>query len=557
MKTGYVADDAMNSSFTGGLQVEKLTAIDTANKIVKSWIVEQGRWFPVGFYYGYAQWHLIHSIVIYKALQVLGVVVASGLTWWLMRLLGYSRALASLVILAFTCIIQLRAYFDSILSFTQLMPLVWSGITASLIFFVYWIRKRKALLALGSLLFLALAMSTYEGMQLLFPLYVLVAYFLTRNWRRTILFSIPPALLCAFFLGLTFWLRAQASVGAGGPYAASYDKGEIFYTVSDQILAALPLSYKIFDPQGVFAGQPGSPMFPSIAVGAAAFLIAGILARGVSREGRPVGQEPVPAVGWLAGFGVLLAVLASLPIGLSTRYQGELIAGLGHVQTFLGYIGVGMIIAALLCGLVRRFHRVGVVAAAILLAAVATLSYRANEQVVANLQPARWSYDNEVSAMEAGLFDRVTVFSALFAANQGQSPWQNAYFYRQFSGKTVSVEPVEKYNPTEVTPRRQGCDSSKPGRVWTSAELRGDRGYVYLTCIDYQSGGDTYVYLSGISRSDVIAVAGLKRPNEPDAYKTWTRAGKEALIPVRGHAGLYRLNAPGPIDPRTFRLLFS
>lgn len=550
-----MADDAINSSFSGVLRVDKITALDLANSIVGKWISEQGRWFPLGWYYGYAQWHLVPSIAVYKVLQVLGVMVASGLTWWLVRVLGYSRSAASLVILSVTCIIQLRGYFDSILSFSQLMPLVWSGVVCSLIFFAYWLKRRKVWLLALSVLFFVLARSTYEGIELLFPLYVLTAYLFTRSWKQTAIASITPALFCGFFLVLTQWLRSRASAGEGGPYAASFDPSEIFYTASDQVIAAVPLTYQLFDPQGIFAPAQAPGLMPGVIVGLVALALAAALTLAVGQHAAE-GEARSPGASWLVAMGLLVVLLASLPISLSARYQGELIAGLGHVQTFIGYFGVGMVIAGFFFALASRHRRTGAVVSALLLGLLATFTYRANEIVVAHLEPGRWFYDAETNAMKAGLFEQVTPFSTLFSPLQGLSPWQTRGFYQQFSGKTLYLDPVEKYNPVEVRPRRQGCDSNEPGRVWTKTELTGDKGYVYLTCIDYRGAQDTYVYLTGVSRSDVIAVAGLKRPDEPDAYRIWGSPGAKALQPVAGRPGVYRLLAPEPIDPRTFRLLW-
>lgn len=557
LRTGYIADDAINSSFTGALQLKGVSAWDAANSVSNGWVHNQGRWAPLGFYWAYGEWHLLHSLLAYKLLQIAAVLVAGSFTWVLLRRVGYGRAAAALAVLLAGVVIQLRVYYDPILSFTQGTAIVWCLYSGSLILFALWLRRRKFGWLAGSLVLLFLACATYEGPALMFPLFWLVAWRLAPSLRGAARAAIAPTILSLAFLVLGAVLRSRASAGAGGPYAPSFNLKEVVFTTTDQFLAAVPLSYRIFDPSNLFPNRLDTNLPLSIAIGLAAALCAWLILRRCSApeglfESSFAGRRNL---GWLAAFGAAVVILTGSPIGIAARYQDELVAGLGHIQVFFGYIGVGMIGAALTIACARAI-RGGLIVAAVVIGVIAAVTFSANQVVVESYVPIRQMRDTETSALKAGLFAGVTPGSTLYPAQVATSPWEQDAFYRLNSGVPLAVKPPwELYPLTPATPKRAGCDSDTPGRVFASHDTIGDRGYTALTCVDYGGRGLTHLYLRNLEPNDLFINAELL-PHDGRPARKWGASGQNVLNPVAGRPGIWRLVSPSAINPQSLSIIF-
>lgn len=557
LKTGYIADDAINSSFTGALQLNDISAWAAANSVNNDWVREQGRWAPLGFYWAYAQWHLLHSLLAYKLLQIAGVLAASTFTWILLRRLGFARPTAALAVLVAGAVIQLRVYYDPVLSFSQGMAVVWCLYSGSLALFALWVAKRRPALLVGSLVLLFIACAFYEGPALLFPLFWLVAWRVAPGLGKTARAALAPSLLSCAFLGLGAVLRSQANAGTGGPYAPSFDPREMLYTTTDQLLAAVPLTYRIFDPSGLFPNQLSTSAALAVAIGLAAAICSWLLLRACSAPSGTceVAYSRRRNLGWLGLFGVAVVMLTGAPIGIASRYQGELVAGLGHIQVFFGYIGVGMVGAALAV-MVARKGQLATIAAAALIGIVAALTYSTNEVVAESYVPIRELRETETRALKAGLFEGVTPGSTLYPAQVLSSPWEQDAFYRQNSGVPLAVKPPHELFPlTPVAAEKAGCGRDTPGRVFTSHDTIGNSGYTTLTCIDYGGRGLSLVYLRNLQPGDLFIEAELL-PEGGRPARQWGASGADALSPVAGRPGIWRLTSPSAINPQSLSIIF-
>ena len=555
MRTGYLADDQINSSFTGSIQADGKTVLQAANEIVKSWITVQGRWFPVGFYTGYAQWHVNHSLWLYKLTLVLQALIASGCVWWLARELRASRRVAALIVVAITVAGQFRLSNDPHLAFSGLTQVVMAEIAISLLLHQRWLVRGSRFYLAGSLALFALAASTYEGIYALGPLYVLLVVRERHGLRAWVIATLPIAVVSVFFLGLGSYLRGQATAGTTGPYAPKLDLSEIVATAGDQLVGAVPLTYALFDPQHLFRGPTGVSLLGGIGAGD---VLVGLAAGAVTaallwRAERPSGWSP-----WqTAGLGLGLWVLTALPIGLAARYQAELFAGLAHVPVYFEEIGLAVAAVSLLGALGRRLapagpsHRMAVVVASVLVAALGTLLHRSNEAVVAAVVPEKQARQLEERALAAGLLDDVTDRDVVYLLTP--TPWRTRGFYRQHAGKAFDVRDTSQATVDLPETPGGGCaGSAQLGRVWLGGAVDDGRGWVFRTCQDAPGPRGTVAYVSGVDLS-AAWLSGTRLRADGRASSFGGTAAR-LLRPLPGRPGLRALAVGDPVDPRSLVL---
>jgi hypothetical protein len=219
---------------------------------------------------------------------------------------------------------------------------------------------------------------------------------------------------------------------------------------------------------------------------------------------------------------------------------------------FLGYVGIGMVLAAAGALIVRRFGTVGLAALAVGAGVVTAVTHSANDVVIARTIPAKQARDAETEALHRGLLRAVTPGSTLYLGSP--TIWQNGGFYRQEGGVPLNTAAAETYDSNLPDPRNGGCSSRYPGRLWTSTDIVDGEGMVSLTCLDTPGRGTTLVYLRGLDPADV-AIAAEWRTTDPSlAGGGINGRGNCVLAPVTGSPGIWVLRSRGAIDPRTLHL---
>jgi hypothetical protein len=555
MRTGYLADDQLNSSFTGGLQADGQTALQAANEIVKSWITVQGRWFPVSFYMGYAQWDLNHSLWLYKLTLVLQALIASGCVWWLARELRADRRGSALIVVAITVVTQFRLSNDPHLAFNGLTQIVMAEIAISMVLYQRWLVRGSRAYAAGALALFALAASTYEGVYALGAVYVLLVVRERRGLRAWVLATVPIAVVSVFFLALGTYLRGRATVGTTGPYAPKFSFSEIVYTAGDQLVGAVPLTYALFDPQQLFSGPAGTSLFGGIGVGDVLIGLAVGLVTGTLlwRVERTSAWSP-----WqVAALGLGLWVLTALPIALAARYQAELFAGLAHVPVYFEEIGLAIAGVSLLAALGRRLpsaagsRRGAIIAVSLLVAVLGALLHRSNEAVVAAVIPEKQARQLEERALAAGLLGDVTDRDVLYL--NAPAPWQTQGFFRMHSGKVFDVRDTS-LAAVEIPARPGlGCHgSAELGRVWLGGQIVGSKGWIYRTCEDAPGPQGTTAYVQGLDLTQTW-LSGVRLTRDGGAA-AFGGPGSAMLRPVPGRPRIRALAVDGPVDPRSLTL---
>jgi hypothetical protein len=308
-------------------------------------------------------------------------------------------------------------------------------------------------------------------------------------------------------------------------------------TLARQTSSAFPMSHYLVNPAGLFPRiwDVGSMIkFMATAGGLAVFagtLAACLMSLGYlpTRAEERAGGRPGPG-GWkaeLALIGLLLGVLPAVLISVSARHQAMIRPGIGYTPVYLQYFGVGLVLAVGAWSLLSMLSPGGThrrrarMAMAILVAATAGLTYRANAVVVDTLEKphpynpstrATWGCWNQQrrnleSALRTGLLDEVPDHSVVLLANEYPG-WHDhphsRYFYAMHSGKLLETTPLASCSKGDYC-----WFLSKAGRKPHGPAMRPS---TYLLRDVFQGEGDGYVVLSSDAARD-----GEGRPLPPGA----------------------------------------
>ncbi|MFO0845568.1 MAG: hypothetical protein U0797_24815 [Gemmataceae bacterium] len=427
LETGWVGDDAMNSTLPGYWRVLEVDpATETLAQIRAWWDV--GRFNPLMHVWKNAWFWCVRDLALHKSL----ILALVGLDLWLLyrlsRALGLGREAAALGALLAGLLIQFREYHDPVLAFNGMMQFVAALVLGSLLCLCRYRQTGRARWLVASLALHLAGCLTYECC-----LALCVAHAAWLPWRRAVPF-VAAALLV---LAVNLTVRATGDTPADSPYRMVLRGSLVWKTFTRQCVAALPLSYGAFDPYRCFAGGFAREAVRHLWIGLLVFPVACWLAlRLVSRH------APIP----LALLGTGFFLLPAAPIAVCHRYQWELAAGLGHLPVYLQLLGVAILLLAGLLEANRRLPERG--PARLALAAIAGLAcgaiavgHRAsNEVVVAALRPNYQLRSQLEEQLHAGLLDPVPSGSVLVTEGR---PWEAGLhgpaFYLMHTGKRLDV----------------------------------------------------------------------------------------------------------------------
>lgn len=372
VRTGWFADDASYANLSFAIDTGRISLQSAAWASYSNWLATNGRWYPGLVVEKYAVFSIFQDRLAYKIFLVAISLVALITVWLFIRKLA-SEEFAFTSILGTIACFQIRGYHDPFIAYNGMIQIVTIFLFTSLAEFLTYAESGKRRHLIASLSLYVLACSTYEIAYIWAPLFALAALS-RRNLRQSMVLKLPIAAIGFAFVAGSFILRANARIDPGSLYSTRLDLGAYVAALCDQITAALPLSYLIFNPSKIFLpawhgfGIPLNPITFGIAA-ACAFVVI------------PTSAVPGRRQSWwvLAGLGILLVLLPSIEIPLLLKYQEELKPGLGYLPVFIEYIGVGILIALII---VRTpTSRVARWASILIFAGITSLSAGANEKL--------------------------------------------------------------------------------------------------------------------------------------------------------------------------------
>lgn len=174
LQSPFLGDDAWRESCIRG--ISSLTHADL-DQICWSTVqdyIRDGRWYPLVVYYYPAFYYL--DRLFYKIGEIVFVLINVLLFGYLVQLVTRNKNLFILVLLVAPLFFQFRFYHDPILSYYYLMQIEFALAEASLIFFIWHIRKPQLIKLVVSVFLFAILLLVYEAFYSFCAIYALVGY---------------------------------------------------------------------------------------------------------------------------------------------------------------------------------------------------------------------------------------------------------------------------------------------------------------------------------------------------------------------------------------------
>jgi hypothetical protein len=493
LTTGYTADDLAVSLSPGIRRYHGMSLLGLAWKSNKEWL-QSGRFFPLSWLYVYTVFELFPSLVWYKVF-VLTLIVANLLAFHgLVRRLSGSSGLAALSCLTVAALFQYRLGFDPILGFSGMMQALTLAIVGSLSLLCKRLESGRRRHLTGSLALYALAVLTYEMVYPFVLVHLLLARAYGRGWKEAARVAMPFVAVVTSCAAVSLAVRVFLHPVIDPAYQPNWDPAAYATMFTQQLVAALPLSYFGIDPHQIFKAPlklaEGLPALAAVLLCALAAL---------ARWRGANASEAQPRCWALVAVGLSFWTLPALLVSLSQKYQQVVRFGTGYLTVYVEYFGVGLVLAwaaAQLLAVLPGGVPVRVLGAAVWAGALATLAlvqFAANDWVVRYVEYEPYLRRNLEKGLAAGLIAEVPEGATLLFECPGDDWWRyvyNPYFVCRHGGKRLRVAWSE-HGREDVT----GSSLVYPSDPRPLPEapvaflvqdrmLERDRGYVFLSELD-------------------------------------------------------------------------
>jgi len=410
-----------------------------------------GRLFPFAFY-AYSAFSVLKPLIVYKTATLFIILLDILAFGWLVKTVTRSKYLTYALILAVCVFFQFRIWYEPILSFHFMMPLVLLEILVSLRLYLRFIASGSGKSLAGAAFLYLTALLTYEisySLCLIYPLFSL--WNAGRGPGKGRLHAIGRALrqawiflfLSAFLALLSIYFRSSVPFDKGGAYTITFTPLLFLETFYIQIIGSFPLSYFFFN-RNVFNFtelvrwlQPGDLI---IAAGFGYFFYS-LTARA---------EERVNTFR-LFCLGGAFTALPALLISLSPKHQATPL-GSAYLQVYLQYYGAVLLLAALVLSagrILARFRGPYLVKTAAVLLACAVSSAS-----LVNLLCNRYVADrmNKIGyypmvtiekALKNGLLEDIPDESVILT--DSVSAWDRQEYYYWLLGRKFTAATAEPY----------------------------------------------------------------------------------------------------------------
>jgi hypothetical protein len=437
--SGYYWDDALNSTQYLFERQDGIPLIQNLLSFMGKYLA-LGRINVLSAYYYFLFY--IPSVAAYKALIIALVLACQLVVRVVLTYMTGSLSLGQFTMLLIPLLIQLRAYQDPVSGFYGLMQVLLITILLMAYFFTRYLRggqKRNLIFSLAAYMVGCMIYEVVFPFGLLIPL---LCWAEGISLKQTIKEILPFLLICLVLLGVVLILRLNlptAEVYEGVRF--KWKLSAILRTYGIQLLAALPLSYYTFTDQltameqitladGFFRQSSdeilrGNDTADYLLVWLLVFSAVLIFQRWYTESGNGNGNRALrPAL----ALGLCLFLLPAVTIALSTRYQGQLVPGLGYLPVYISLFGVAIVLALLVNFLLRR-RNAFLQGFLLALIAVVFLVTTQHNRLVTHWMDRVFYYPRQTGeqALESGLFDFLPDNATVISMNPGWYMWEASW----------------------------------------------------------------------------------------------------------------------------------
>lgn len=441
----YSGDDTFDSLHPMNLHFSGQSPWSLIWDITDSWRANQGRFFPGAVTIGVSAHYFLSNVAIYKAAQLVVVLVCVALFVVLVRLVTRSGRVAILCGLFLVAAFQFRVQYDPILQFSLQQPSLMILMLTTCILAVVGSRQNNHVVLLLAALIYSCALLTYETTVLLSPAVVaLVILENRRQWIRRSVYFFGPAMLA---VGNLLYLRGQVETSAPG-YTSNLEPDRVIPTFFRQASGALPLSYAQLNTPPFIQRFPRFLDVQELRSWAVAGLVI-TLGIAVLKKLPPTSTKTLVVMGFV---GFSFWFLPALVVSQTVRWQDEVVLGNAYIPVYLEYFGAALVFAAgiLLIRklLIRRstvWRSVGASLTVVFLVLGTLASTSNNRLAVAQYFPGyKWPRQFLERGIERGAFAKIVDGSKVLTP-AGQH-WHTAPFVYWWGGPKLAAV-TQPYDP--------------------------------------------------------------------------------------------------------------
>ena len=501
IRSGYFWDDAVNST---AYLAEKKDSIPTFRHVLDFMgkYLKLGRINVLSVYYYF--FFYIENVSVYKALIILSILADQLIFRKVLMEFGVPLSGARLGMLLIPLMLQTRAYQDPVSGFYSLMQLLTAEMLLCAFFLSRWLRTGKGRELALSLLCFTVGLLTYE---VCFPFLLMVCLLIwvrRKDLGRAVRDSLPFIGVAVLLLAAVAVIRTTAVMQVEYPGVAfSLDPVRILRAFYRQLIAGLPLSFYSagyqatvldkFYPAASFMNYDFGSFLRSVELTDLLILAAALfLVRKADDGDRENRSKPAE----LAVLGLSFAVLPTVTVAMSERYQGQLMAGLGYLPVYIQYYGIAVLLLSLTMILKRERAVLALCLSAFTV--ILLLNLQNNRAVTAVMNRSFYDPRNAgEAALRGGILDFLPEDAALVSVNSRlylwEAEWNNRGLYPEFYGNHARYLPsavgdtkllageIEAALAEGRTPDERGLLSLSPDNIWLIEYSGGpDRGMARL-----------------------------------------------------------------------------
>ena len=420
---------------SAALQVNDWTRWEFINQAIKQWRTSEGRFFPVSTIENVYLFDFIHSVALYKFLQLFAtialIVISAG---FVAKLFGSWKIFPIAVFVVLSCL-QTRNWYDPTLGFGLLLQSVQIKVLVCFFGVIKFlqVKGRKSYLYLfGSLFLWVAALLQYEVVVTLIPsLLIFIVFFTGSHLRKKIACSLFVITTSLYILSI---VQLRAGVSASSAYTIDLDMGTVASTYLRQLSGGLPYSANIWSrgaesPIVALSGLPFSLLVLLVAI----MFLSGIYRRNLLSISKK-------SVLLLFVVGLNFCCGPAITTALSVRWQSEVDWGLSYLSVSFFYTGIAFTFISVLIFLLNVLSEKPVKRAISFFLFVGFFAVSAvsnHALLIKNVDATKLGREHRQlyeSAIRQGFLSSVPDNSVIVYPSYNENFWVNQYFTEWLGG---------------------------------------------------------------------------------------------------------------------------